>query len=282
MIEVHGESFTGEYKWQVRAGTGDIVRLSLGTSDFCRISERDAFERIKSVLGSAGLHWITPDPSGWTFQLQGLHNVIGTQTDLSWLIGKVNVKPEFSSNYTNVAGTYVGTADFVFYFSPQATKSGQANISRETVFVCYSHADVKWLERLKVHLKPLERSGHLDVFDDTKIQPGLDWRKEIHFALQRATVAVLLISADFLASDFIADNELPPLLAKAEAGGARIIPLIVSPSRFSKTESLFRYQAINDPQIPLERMGRAGSEDVLVRVAEAVFNALEGTAKPTT
>ena len=57
--------------------------------------------------------------------------------------------------------------------------------SRTKVFISYSHADKKWLERLKRHLKPLVREGYLDCWDDTHIHPGDDWQQEIRTALER-------------------------------------------------------------------------------------------------
>jgi hypothetical protein len=123
--------------------------------------------------------------------------------------------------------------------------------SRNEVFVCYSRANKKWLERVRVHLRPLERQELLRLFDDTKIEPGTRWRDEIKAALNRARVAILLVSADFLASDFIAENELPPLLGKAERGGATILAVIVSPCGFRREKKLSDYQAVNDPSKPL-------------------------------
>ena len=58
--------------------------------------------------------------------------------------------------------------------------------TRTKVFISYSHADKEWLDRLKRHLKPLVREGNLDCWDDTRIRPGDDWKKEIQDALDAA------------------------------------------------------------------------------------------------
>lgn len=146
---------------------------------------------------------------------------------------------------------------------------------RDRVFVSYSRKDQRWLHRLQVHLDPLERAGLISRWDDTLIKPGANWRDEIKAAVDSAKVAVLLISADFLASDFIRENELPPLLAAAEDQGAVILPVIVSPCRFLNEPGLSRFQAVNDPAKALVGMSRANREKILVRVTELVELALK-------
>ena len=142
--------------------------------------------------------------------------------------------------------------------------------TRTKVFISYSHADKEWLERLKRHLKPLVREGNLDCWDDTHIRPGDDWKQEIQNALDTAQVAVLLISADFFASDFIDETELPPLLDAAKAKGVRILPVILSASRFARNPGLARFQAVNPPSRPLNEMPQAEQEKVLDRLAHAI------------
>src|SRR4051812_45279755 len=139
--------------------------------------------------------------------------------------------------------------------------------TRTKVFISYSHADKEWLDRLKRHLKPLVREGNLDCWDDTHIQPGDDWKQEIQNALDTAQVAVLLISADFFASDYIDETELPPLLAAAEAEGARILPVIISASRFKRNPALVRFRPVNPPARPLNEMPPAEQEKVLDHLA---------------
>src|SRR3954463_2803501 len=140
---------------------------------------------------------------------------------------------------------------------------GTSPSTRTKVFISYSHADKEWLDRLKRHLKPLVREGHLDCWDDTHIRPGDDWKQEIQNALDTAQVAVLLISADFFASDFIDETELPPLLEAAKANGVRILPVILSASRFARNPDLARFQAVNPPPRPLNEMLQAEQEKVL-------------------
>jgi hypothetical protein len=144
--------------------------------------------------------------------------------------------------------------------------------TRTKVFISYSHADKEWLDRLKRHLKPLVREGNLDCWDDTHIRPGDDWKQEIQNALDTAQVAVLLISADFFASDFIDETELPPLLDAAKAKGVRILPVILSASRFARNPALARFQTVNQPDRPLAKMSPAEQDDVLDYVAQIIEN----------
>jgi len=145
---------------------------------------------------------------------------------------------------------------------------------RTKVFISYSHQDSDWLKRLRIHLKSLEREYDIAVWDDTKISPGLRWNKEIEQAIQSAKVAILLVSADFLASDFIATDELPRLLKAAEEEGATILPLILSHSRFPKIESLSQFQAVNDPLQPLDSLPKSEQERILVEVTNSIEDAL--------
>ena len=147
--------------------------------------------------------------------------------------------------------------------------------SRKNVFISYSHRDLAHLRRLDVHLRPLEREGIVTRWDDRLIKPGSHWREEIREALRSTKVAVLLISADFLASDFIAKDELPPLLQAAEAEGATVLPVILKPCRFLRMETLSRFQAVNSPARPLIDMSPAQREQLWVRVTEAIELALQ-------
>jgi hypothetical protein len=153
-----------------------------------------------------------------------------------------------------------------------AGKSKQ--MPRNKVFVSYSHHDVEVLKRLQIHLRLFEREGKVDLWADTKIQAGKEWREEIREAIAAAKIALLLIGPEFLASDFIDKNELPPLLAAAAEEGVVIIPIIVSHCLFSYHPSLARFQAVNDPKKPFAAMTSNEQDELLVKVAQATLEAL--------
>lgn len=220
-------------------------------------------------------NWVEPSLNGWRFDLEGLSAFIGRPNSVPWLRGKLVAKPEFKSESHTVSGTTCVTAEFTFFITSDDVGQRGGKSMRNQVFISYSHRDKNWLDRLCIHLRPLERQGLVELFDDNKIAAGARWREEIKATLDKAKVAVLLISADFLASDFIAEDELPPLLKKAQSGGATILPVIVSACRFHREKTLSEYQAVNDPKRPLASLTPAESEQVLVAVSEAVEDALE-------
>ena len=142
------------------------------------------------------------------------------------------------------------------------------------VFISYSHADSEWLKRLQVHLKPFERKGMISPWDDTKIKSGMKWKEQIAEALGRAKIAILLVSADFLASDFIVEKELPPLLESAKQLGATIVPVILKPCSFSESE-LGDFQAVNPPSRPVISMNETEQEELFLEIARITSAAVD-------
>ena len=140
----------------------------------------------------------------------------------------------------------------------------------KAVFISYSHKDAAWLEKLKLFLRPLEDQGLLRVWDDTNIHAGSEWLEEIKLSLESAQVGVLLITQNFLTSDFILTKEFPVLLDKAKSRGCLIFWIAVSTSTV-KDSDLSRYQAANDPTQPLDTL----TEPEQNRVLTSIYNQMK-------
>ncbi len=158
--------------------------------------------------------------------------------------------------------------------NPMQTTFNDANVSqRDHVFISYSHKDAKFLDQLLDHLKPLERAGKLVEWSDKQIAPGCDWFSKIQEFLARAKLAVLLVTPSFLASDFIHEHELGPLLDQAEKGGVRILWISVRASAYEET-ALKKYQALNSPKKPLAQMKVPERDAAWVEICKGIKKAI--------
>ncbi|UCD81975.1 MAG: macro domain-containing protein [Desulfobacterales bacterium] len=152
---------------------------------------------------------------------------------------------------------------------PDSAKPDDSRSSAKEVFISYSHKDQKWLKRLQDMLKPLLRKGSVSIWDDTTIKAGAAWRAEIEEALKSAKAAVLLVSSDFLASEFIAENELPQLLAAARRNDLKILWVLISPCMYKQTK-IKDYQAAHDISKPLAGLKRTARDNALVEVCQNI------------
>lgn len=143
--------------------------------------------------------------------------------------------------------------------------------NRFSIFISYSHADEPYLKKMKRHFSFLNRK--VEIWDDSKILAGQLWRSEINNALNKAKIAILLISADFFYSKFITEVELPLLLQAAKDEGAIIIPLIVKPCLFNESE-LSQFQSINDPNRALSKISESEQEEIFVKIASQISSIL--------
>src|SRR5262249_34668023 len=95
------------------------------------------------------------------------------------------------------------------------------------VFVSYAHADEVHRKRLATHLSALEDEGLITIWHDRKITGGREWAGAIDDALHSADIVLLLISADFLVSDYCNDVELTEAIRRHNAAQARVVPVIL-------------------------------------------------------
>ena len=95
------------------------------------------------------------------------------------------------------------------------------------LFYSYSHKDEGLRNELETHLKLLQRRGLIDTWQDRKIEAGDDWKRRIDDNLERADIILLLVSSDFIASDYCYEIEMKRALERQEKGEAVVIPVIV-------------------------------------------------------
>jgi hypothetical protein len=153
----------------------------------------------------------------------------------------------------------------------EATPPSQAK--RRKVFISYNRGDSRYLDELIVHLKPYMRNGSMEVWYDKKIEFGEEWFKAIEQAIDETKIAVLFVSAGFLASDFIYDHELAPLLKAYKAKEVKLLPVVVSPCTFSDTP-LSDLQSINDPKYSLSKMKASERDELWVKLVKDIKSKL--------
>jgi hypothetical protein len=148
---------------------------------------------------------------------------------------------------------------------------GAPRLSRESartnIFLSYSHKDEKWVRRLRTHLAPLMQSRDLVLWDDTRMMPGTEWKEEISERLSRADLVLMIVTPDYLASEFIANTELPAILSAAQQQGVKVAWMAVKETLFQETP-ISAFQALNDPSKPLSSMRNLDRE--LVSIAQKI------------
>lgn len=144
-------------------------------------------------------------------------------------------------------------------------------ISPTQIFLCYCQKDARHAQLLQNHLAVVLETGQLAVWDESRILPGSLWQREIAIALETAQVAILLLSADFFASRFLATQELPALLAAAQTGGTRLLPVIVRPCLY-EASPLAPFRPCNDPTRPLTRLPVPLREQMWVDLIRSIIH----------
>jgi hypothetical protein len=148
-------------------------------------------------------------------------------------------------------------------------------IKKLNIFLCYAHADKVLLDELKAHLKPLGRYGLVTLWHDGDITPGTDWAKEIKLRLNKADIVLLLISADFIRSDYCYSVEMQQAIERYQAGKIRVIPIITRPVDWQDTPiggiTLGSLQALPKGAKPVTRW--KNRDEAWVNVARGITSA---------
>ena len=144
--------------------------------------------------------------------------------------------------------------------------------SQKNIFIAYSQQDHLLLEKLVSHLSVLERSGRADVWFDGEIEAGAEWEKTKVEALQNADIILLLISADFINSDYCYDVEMQGALQRHEAGTAQVVPILMRDCAWELTP-FAKLKILPTNQKPIANDKLQVSDQALADVVEEI-NAL--------
>jgi hypothetical protein len=98
-----------------------------------------------------------------------------------------------------------------------------------SLFCSYARKDKVLLDELRVHLKPLEREGLIEVWYDRDISAGTEWEREVSKHLDAAGIILLLVGPDFMGSEYCYGIEMQRALERHQRGEARVIPIILRP-----------------------------------------------------
>jgi hypothetical protein len=148
------------------------------------------------------------------------------------------------------------------------------------IFISYSHLDAKSCQDLLTMAAPLTRYGGIQVFSDADIGAGASWASTIRKYLDKATVAVLLVSQHFLNSSFIMDVELPYVLKAREDRGLALLWVLVSPCLWEETP-LQSIQAALPTAIALQEMPEAKRSAALKQFCQQIGRAWKSSETPT-
>ena len=145
-------------------------------------------------------------------------------------------------------------------------------LKRNQIFISYSQKDLVWLDEFKTILSPMMRNKTIDVWFDRKIKPSQEWRKEIESALAATKVAVLLVSPNFLASDFVMSEEFPYLLNVAHTENVKLLWVLLGFCLYEETP-LKDYQAAHNISKPLDSLSESERREVWVMISKHVKEA---------
>ena len=150
---------------------------------------------------------------------------------------------------------------------PPASASPPAMPTKKSVFFSYAHEDKELQQRLRVHLSPLRRSDKINDWSDEEIQAGSEWDEEIKKRLRSANIILLLVSPDFIASDYIWDTELKTAMERHNNGEAIVVPIILKPCQWHEMP-FGKLQALPAGAKPVVEW--ASQDQALYSVAEGI------------
>lgn len=147
------------------------------------------------------------------------------------------------------------------------------------LFYSYCHKDEKLRDKVETHLKPLSRLGLIENWSDRRIEVGHEWDPAIRENLKVAEIILLLVSPDFIASDYCWNEEMDRALRRHNEGTARVIPIILRPTDL-KDVPFMKLKALPKDAKPVTKW--ANIDEALKDVAGGIREVAETMLKDVT
>src|SRR6266566_5715704 len=147
------------------------------------------------------------------------------------------------------------------------------------IFCCYAHEDEALLKKLKTHLWPLQRQGLIDVWHDRDINAGTEWEQVIKEQLNTAQIILLLVSPDFMASDYCYTIEMKQALERHDKKEATVIPIILRPVYWQGV--LGNLQALPKDAKPVISSHWHNEDDAFFNIVEGVMKVASASSEHT-
>jgi hypothetical protein len=149
------------------------------------------------------------------------------------------------------------------------------------IFVSYSHADEAWRKRFETVSRPLSRAESMVFWSDRNIKMG-EWEKQIEAIMKDAVAAVLLVSDNFLASDYIVEKELPFLINATQTRELKIIWAYLEPCDIDRFPQITRFQAMTlDQRKPMATMNQWEWKQTMLKGCDMIDEFLKDLERPS-
>ncbi len=155
-------------------------------------------------------------------------------------------------------------------------------MNQPIVFISYCHKDEADKEELLSYLKVLTKHGVIQPWTDDDIDAGERWKNAIQQAMRNARIAILLVTKDFLGSNFILDEEVPELLKRLESDkdqNLTVIPIIARPCYWQACEWLGQLQLRPKNAKPIWSLSKSKRADVLVELTKEIAGLLKSESR---
>jgi internalin A len=211
------------------------------------------------------------------FELSDRNENIQICTDGAHFVSICRLKEQIAARNEHISseqGKLLKLQQFYHFFDTGAFMPGKNNdMQKVKLFISYAREDQPYREQLDKHLSTMKRNGAIEVWHDEFIGAGKEWDQEIKQALHDTNIIVLLISSDFLASNYINNVEVKQAIEKYEKGEVKIVPVIVRSCHWQRDPVISKFQALPRPADPVKSWDDA--DEAWTNVVEALGDLVE-------